>query len=262
MVACFSSTDNAMDLSYFNRDANFKTENELSNMSSPEMFDSDNEDDKKNNEPLVTERSVVVSPKKPSQADLMINSDNNLLAKINKLLSGVPPPPKLTICRTDCSELLSRIYENQHLFWTQCMLSDKTTEEDINEESPEQQKENISTNNYQYTKSTSRNLSTAFDACDSINNIINNIDTIDLKDTCSDNFRLKKVVPNNEKSIINASVSETKFLNPKEVQESVTENKIKQQSESKQSLLYYTVNEKEAITLTWPEAYHHKFHGI
>ncbi|CAD1468975.1 unnamed protein product, partial [Heterotrigona itama] len=241
---------NAMDLSYFNRDANSKIENELSNISSPEMFDSDNEDDKKNNEPLVNEKSVVASPKKPSQADLITNTDNNLLAKINKLLSGVPPPPKLTICRTDCSELLSRIYENQHLFWTQCVLPEKNTE-NINGESPEQQKENISTNNYQHTKSTSRNLSTAFDACDPINNIINNIDTIDLKNTCSDNFRLKNVVPNNEKDIINAGISGTKFLNPKEVQESATENKIKQQSESKQSLLYYTVNEKEAITLTY-----------
>ncbi|KAK9310740.1 hypothetical protein QLX08_000051 [Tetragonisca angustula] len=250
-----------MDLSYFNRDANPKIENELSNISSPEMFDSDNEDDKKNNEPLVIERSIVASPKKPSQADLITNSDNNLLAKINKLLSGVPPPPKLTICRIDCSELLSRIYENQPLFWTQYLLPEKNTE-DINGESPEQQKENISTNNYQHTKSTSRNLSTAFDACDPINNIINNVDTIDLKNTCSDTFRLKKVVPNNEKSIINASISGTKFLNLKEVQENATENKIKQQSESKQSLLYYTVNEKEAITLTWPEAYYHKFHGI
>lgn len=256
-----------MDCCYSSRDGSSTTEKELSNVCSPEMFDSDDEDDKKNNEPLSNEVPIVASPKKPSQADLVANSDNNLLAKINKLLSGVPPPPKLTICRTDCSELLLRIYENQHLFWTPCVLPEKCIKQNLNKESPEQQKENISTNNYQRTKSTSRNLSTAFDACDPQyqSNISNNIDTVDLKNTCSDNFRIKKVVPNNEKSIINASASGTKLLNPEQLQVTVTENNIKDESfiaAPKQSLLYYTVNEKEVATLSWPEAYHHKFHGI
>ncbi|OAD58506.1 hypothetical protein WN48_11238 [Eufriesea mexicana] len=256
-----------MDCCYSSRDGSPTTEKEPSNVSSPEMFDSDEEDDKKYNEPLAHEVPIVVSPKKPSQADLVAKSDNNLLAKINKLLSGVPPPPKLTICRTDCSELLLRIYENQHLFWTSCVLSKKDTQQDVNSLSPEQQKENISTNNYQRTKSTSRNLSNAFDACDPQyqSNISSNKNTVDLNNTCSDNFRVKKVVPNNEKGVVNANASETKLLNPELVQVTAIENKLKQESfiaAPKQSLLYYTVNEKKAASLTWSEAYHHKFHGI
>ncbi|XP_017795379.1 PREDICTED: uncharacterized protein LOC108576826 isoform X2 [Habropoda laboriosa] len=258
-----------MDCCYPNRDGSSKTEKEFANISSPEMFDSDNDDDKKNNEPLAHEVPVIASPQKPSQADLIATSDNNLLGKINKLLSGVPPPPKFTICRTDCSELLLRIYENQHLFWTPCVLSNKQVQQDLNAESLEQQKENISTNNsYQRTKSTSRNLSTAFDACDPQyqSNISNNIDTIGLKNnTCSDNFRIEEIVPNNEKSIVNASASGTKVLNPEQVQETVTENKTKQvsfPSIQRQSLLYDTIDEKGATSLKWPEVYHHKFHGI
>ncbi|CAK9807139.1 hypothetical protein ANTPLA_LOCUS5180 [Anthophora plagiata] len=261
--------DNAMDCCYPNRDGSFRTEKVFANISSPEMFDSDNEDDKRNNEPLVDEVPIIASPQKPSQADLVATSDNNLLGKINKLLSGVPPPPKLTICRTDCSELLLRIYENQHLFWTPCVLSKKQVQQDLNAESIEQQKENISTNNsYQRTKSTSRNLSNAFDACDPQyqSNISDNIDTIGLKNnTCSDNFRIEETVPNNDKNIVNANASGTKFLNSEQVQETVTENKTKQvsfHSIQGESLFYDTVDEKRAVNLKWPEAYHHKFHGI
>lgn len=238
-----------MDCCYSSKDGSPTTQKELPNISSPEMFDSGDEDDKKDNESFVNEIPIIVSEKleKPSQADLIAKSDNDILAKINKLLSGVPPPPKLTICRIDCSELLLRIYENQHLFWTPCVLPEKYIQQDLNRE---QQKENISTNNYRHIKSTSRNLSTAFDACDPQyqSNISNNIDTVDLKNICSDNFRIKKAVPNNE-----------------QVQATTTVNKVKQESVvivPQQSLLYFTINEKNVNTLTWPEAYYHKFHGI
>ncbi|XP_076763366.1 cyclin E-interacting protein minus [Xylocopa sonorina] len=256
-----------MDCCYLNRDGSPTIGSELPNISSPEMFNSDYEDDNRFDAPLANELPVVASPKKPSQADLVAKSDNNLLARINKFLCGVPPPPKLTICRTDCSELLLRIYENKDLFWTPCVLQDRRMQHDVNGESPEQQKENISTNSYQHTKSTPRNLSTAFDACDPQyqSNISNNLDTIDLKNNCGDNFRIENVVPTNEKSIVAVSDTGAKFLNSEQVQVTMVENKIKQVSfafPQVESLLYYTVDEKKAATLVWPEAYHHKYHGI
>lgn len=257
-----------MDCCYSNRDGSPTLDKELPNISSPEMFNSDNEDDNKVNEPKRNKVSLVVSPEKPSQAELVTKSDNKLLVKINKLLSGVPPPPKLTINRTDCSELLLRIYENQDLFWTPHVLPDKQVQQNISGESLEQQKENISTNNCPRAKSAPRNLSTAFDACDPQyeNNISNNLDTIDIKsNACSDNFRIEKVVPSNESCIVNASASGIKISGPEQVQKAAPTNKVKQVSFApihRESLHYYTIDEKTVPTLVWPEAYLHTFHGI
>ncbi|XP_003700052.1 cyclin E-interacting protein minus [Megachile rotundata] len=256
-----------MDCCSSNRDGSPRTEKELPNISSPEMFDSDIEDDKKNDETLTNEVPVIVSPQKPTQADLIARSDNNLLVKINKYLSGVPPPPKLTICRTDCSEFLVRIYENKHLFWTPGVLPPEQLQEHINKEFLEKHKENISIiNPYQCNKSTLRNLSTAFDACDPQyqSNINNSVSMIDLKsNVSSDNCTLRQVVPNNESSVFNTERNVRKS-NSEHVQATTNENetKISLASEEKQSLLYCTINEKEASALSWPEAYHHKFHGI
>lgn len=246
-----------MDWCYANRDGCVAGINELPNVSSPEMFDSDYENEEKNDESQTIELQppVIPSPQKPSQADLVAKSDNKLLARINKLLCGVPPPPKLTICRTDCSELLMRIYDNEHLFWTPCVLSGKRVKEI--EKSPEQ-KENISTNTYQHNKSTLRNLSTAFDACDP--RYQNNINAkLELKDGCSDNFRLEKVVPTNEKGVVR---SMNKTANPEQIPESKVVKHVSFAAAQKQSLIYSTVDEKAAANLSWPEAYYHKYHGI
>lgn len=258
-----------MDCCYSNGDGSLTIQKELPNISSPEMFDSDNEDDKNKETLTHEETTIITSPVKPSQADLVAKSDNNLLTRMNKLLTGVPPPPKHTICRTDCAELLLRIYENRQLFWTPCVLAETQLGQDINEESPEQQKENISTNHsYQRTKSTSRNLSTAFDACDPQypSNVNDNVDTRDVKNNiCSDNNRIKEIVPRDEKSVLDTAEGTMKVLDPEEMQELVQKNAAKQLSSAsvqEQLLLYYTINEKEAATLTWPEAYCHKFHGI
>ncbi|XP_031838099.1 cyclin E-interacting protein minus [Nomia melanderi] len=241
-----------MDCCYFNRNGSFETKRELPNISSPEMFNSDDEDDRQNDEVIEHEpEAIPISPEKPSQADLIAKSDNNLLGRINKFLSGIPPPPKHTICRADCSELLLRIYENSHLFWTPNVLPEKQSRPDVNQDSPEQQKENISTNNsVQLSRNTPRNLSTAFDACDPQcqNNISNNLDTKDVKNNiCRDNFRIEQVVPTNKKNISDNQIS-------------TTTKSLK--TDQEQLLLYHTVSEKEAASLTWPEAYFHKFHEI
>ena len=259
-----------MDCCYFNRPGSPAIGNELPNVCSPEMFDSDGEDDSKDNETLTNEAATVaVSPEKPSQADLLAKSDHNLLARINKFLSGVPPPPKHTICRTDCTELLLRIYENHHLFWTPCVLPEKQSQQDTRQESAEQQKENISTNNsYQRTKSTPRNLSTAFDACDPQypNNVGNSVDTSEVKNNISsDNFRINQIVPNDQKHVLDAKESTINTLSPEQVQNTVRKDEKQEPSLActrERSIVYPIATAKEAAPLTWPEAYLQKFHGI
>ncbi|XP_043251754.1 uncharacterized protein LOC122397017 [Colletes gigas] len=259
-----------MDCCYFNRNGSLASENECPDVPSPEMFDSDNEEDKQNNETLTNDVvPVITTPEKPSQADLVAKSDYSLLAKINTFLSGVPPPPKHTICRTDCAEFLLRIYENHHLFWTPDVLSKKQSPQSINQESSEQQKENIGTNNaYQRAKSTSRNLSTAFDACDPQcpSNVSNSVDTTDVQSNiCDDNFRIEQIVPSDKIDAENDNKCATKVLNAEQIQLPPSEIKAEQVSfvsEQKQLLLYCTINEREVAALAWPEAYHHKFYGI
>ncbi|XP_053973045.1 uncharacterized protein LOC128873466 [Hylaeus volcanicus] len=255
-----------MDCCYFNKNGSLAIEKELPNVSSPEMFESDNEEDKSTIETVTNELvTVVATSEKPSQADLIAKSDYNLLAKINKLLSGVPPPPKLTICRTDCTEFLARIYENYHLFWTPGVLPEKQLNQDINQESLGHQKENISTNK-QCVKSTSRNLSNDFDACDPQypSNVCNSAEEINVKNN-SDNLSIEEAVLRNKHNAMTNNKDTTKVLSNEQVQVSISENKIKQESSASlqdQLLLYHTVGEKETATLAWPEAYHHKFHGI
>ncbi|XP_076683062.1 cyclin E-interacting protein minus [Andrena cerasifolii] len=259
-----------MDCCYFNRAGSPTIGEELPSVCSPEMFDSDGEDDSKDNETLTNEAvTVAVSPEKPSQADLLAKSDHNLLARINKFLSGVPPPPKHTICRTDCTELLLRIYENHHLFWTPCVLPEKQSQQDMRQESAEQQKENISTNNsYQRTKSTPRNLSTAFDACDPQypNSVGNSVDTSEVKNNISsDNFRIKQIVPNDQTHVLDAKESTINTLSPEQVQNTVRKDE-KQEAPlaytREQSIVYPIATAKEATSFTWPEAYLQNFHGI
>ncbi|XP_078045903.1 cyclin E-interacting protein minus [Augochlora pura] len=255
-----------MDCCYFKKNGSLETETELPNICSPEMFNSDDEGDTNSNETI--EHEATASPAKPSQADLVTKSDSNLLARINKLLNGIPPPPKHTICRTDCSELLLRIYENSHLFWTTDVLPKKQSLPQVNKDFPEQQKENISTNSsIQLNKSTSRNLSIAFDECDPQfqNNISNNLDTKDvINNTCHDNFRIEQVVPSNKTNTVCTKKNTTKILSTENLQVASTESNSQESSAtSPQELLFYhTVDEKEASSLTWPDAYLHKFHGI
>ncbi|XP_076288281.1 cyclin E-interacting protein minus [Lasioglossum baleicum] len=259
-----------MDCCYFNKNGSLESEREFPNISSPEMFNSDDEGGTSSSETVEHETTEIpASPEKPSQADLVAKSDNNLLGRINKSLSGIPPPPKHTICRTDCSELLLRIYENYQLFWTPNVLPEKQLRPDVKEDSPEQQKENISTNNsLQLGKSTSRNLSIAFDACDPQfeNNISGNLDTKDVtSNICSDNFRIEQVVTNNKTNVACTVKSTTKTLSTEQVQATTNIRNTKEASSTSLQeglLLYHTTDEKEVNNLTWPEAYHHKFHGI
>lgn len=85
-------------------------------VSSPDMFDSD-DDYAKNKSPPI-EASPKKSTKKLSKDEMIIKSDIYLMKKLNESLSGIPPPPKYTICQRNCADLLQKIKENSQFFYT------------------------------------------------------------------------------------------------------------------------------------------------
>jgi len=222
------------------------------------MFDSDAENDINNrNDNAIpnAEASAAISPQKPTQTELVAKSDNYLLTRINKFLSGIPPPPKHTICQYDCSDFLQRIYENRQFFWIKCPLSGRKSESKENVTSPKQTMVTETNNmdiSYQCTKAVPRNLTDAFDACDSPTN---NMDSMQLDINNSDNLNARLSMPKEtnelETNIIKDAVRTPSF------------DKLESSVSDKRSLLlYHTLDETKAIDLIWPEAYSHKFHGI
>jgi len=228
------------------------------NVSSPEMFDSDAENDinNRNNNALPSvEASTAISPQKPTQAELVAKSDNYLLTRINKFLSGIPPPPKHTICQYDCSDFLQRIYENRQFFWIKCPLSDTKSETKKNVTSPKQiivtEIDNVDIS-YQCTKAVPRNLTDAFDACDSSTS---NMDSMQLDINNSDNLNARLSMPKETNEL------ETNLI--KDTARTLSFDKLESSISDKRTLfLYHTLDETEATDLMWPEAYSHKFHGI
>lgn len=247
-----------MDCCFASPNYNSQITGTFPNVSSPEMFDSDGEnevDDKKNTASSDDHAVGAISLEKPSQAELVVKADNYLLARINKYLSGVPPPPKHTICQSNCSDFLQRIHENRQLFWTDCPLPNKSLESERNTKPTNQVTSEMTNRNisYQCTKGPSRNLTNAFNACDlSISTDSTKLD-INSDNGDSDNLSLQYNLPEETKSSING-MKQTNRVPSIENSSNV--------SEKQSPLLYYTISEVETATLTWPQAFSHKFHGI
>nr|KAF7425901.1 hypothetical protein H0235_008339 [Vespula pensylvanica] len=217
----------AMDCCYIEQNEATGMDKVFPNVSSPEMFDSDVEN--KHNEQqevtsVIEETLVKTSPQKPSQATLITKSDNYLLARINKYLTGVPPPPSHTICQSDCNDLLRYIQQNQQYFWTTSPMSEEKNvrQEEIDKSFNQGTLENNEMFSFYNTNNTQRNLANAFDECKSHTNNVSG-EILDI---------LEQQV-NNSNNLQNKSL-----------------------------ILYNTVGEKEIENLPWSEAYFHKFHGI
>ncbi|XP_012527644.1 uncharacterized protein LOC105831789 [Monomorium pharaonis] len=244
-----------MDCCFANQYDNSQIVETFPNVSSPEMFDSDTESDTDNkNVETLTEDSTfaVVSSREPTQAELIAKSDNYMLVRINKFLSGVPPPPRHTTCQSDCSDFLQHIYANHRFFYTEYSLSNGSTK---SMENPQQQRTTEDTNNrnisYQCTKSTLRNLTDVFDACDSPANSVEDTE-LSINNCDSNNLNVQYSVPKELKNPVNATKEtvQVPYIINSEV------------SYEQSPLLYHTIDEKEVKALTWPQAYSHKFHGI
>lgn len=218
-----------------------------SNVSSPEMFASDTENEKDNEYDCVAGTLTAVSPPKPSQAELITKADSYKLVRINKYLSGVPPPPRHTICQNDCTDFLQRIYENRQFFWIKTPLLSKRKENAASPRQPTPEAAGKSTS-HQCKRGAPRNLTEAFDACDSS------------AKKPLDNTQSSITGSNSDNLTVRLSVPKETANKPTGTAEGTVDSR--NDSDKQTPLLYYTVNETEAAALSWPEAYTHKFHGI
>lgn len=247
-----------MDCCFASPNYNSQITGTFPNVSSPEMFDSEGEnevDSKKDTASSDDHTLVTISPQKPSQAELVVKSDNYLLGRINKYLSGVPPPPKHTICQSNCSDFLQRIHENRQLFWIGYPLPNESSESENNIKPANEVCDTLEITNrnisYQCTKGPSRNLTNAFNACDLSDNTNStqlgvNSDNGDRNNLSHDFYEETKSSTNVMKHTMRVSTFENKS------------NVFEKQS----PLLYHTVSEVEVTALTWPQVFSHKFHGI
>ncbi|XP_011632742.1 uncharacterized protein LOC105424291 isoform X1 [Pogonomyrmex barbatus] len=223
------------------------------NVSSPEMFDSDTESDidNKNVNTLADDSTLaMILPRELTQAELIAKSDSYMLARINKFLSGVPPPPRHTMCQSDCSDFLQHIYENRQLFYIEYPLTNGSLDsmENVKQMIIEASDRNAS---YQCIKGTSRNLTNILDVC----NLPASTEgtKLGLNNSSNDNLNIQHTVPKEIQSSVN-TIKETVKIAP------IIDNLNISHEQS--PLLYHTIDEKKAKTLMWPQAYYHKFHGI
>ncbi|XP_018308716.1 uncharacterized protein mi [Mycetomoellerius zeteki] len=244
-----------MDCCFANQYESSQIRETFPNVSSPEMFDSDTESDtcNKNVEALIDNSTLaVIPPQEPTQAELIAKADSYMLVRINKFLSGVPPPPRHTTCQSDCSDFLRHIYENRRLFYI-CPLSNGSSD---TESTKLQQQRPVETNNKnvsnQCAKGTPRNLTNAFDACDLSTDSAEDTKLV-INNSGSNNLNVQYNVPKEIKSPVNTIKGIVKVL------PSVDKSDLSQEHSP---LLYHTIGEEEAKALTWPQAYSHKFHGI
>lgn len=226
----------------------------LPSVSSPEMFDSDTErkaDNETLNASYDESTMEATSPEKPSQIELITKSDDILLARINKYLKGVPPPPRHTISQNDCSDFLQNIYDNRRFFWIEDPVSSESLEAAESTKSQKQgntEREGRNTS-YQCTRATPRNLTNTFDIC---NQPFNNAEATQLGTNNTSDVNMQYIVPVEAKNPVNA-IKETVRVPPILDISNVSHE---------QSLRYHTIGEREVMTLTWPQAYSHKFYGI
>ena len=48
---------------------------------------------------------------------MILRADKYLCRRINKFLSGVPPPPGYTISQKSCDDFLTSLKQNRNYFW-------------------------------------------------------------------------------------------------------------------------------------------------
>lgn len=91
--------------------------------SSPELFSDGEQDDgvattlSTNDTSTFQKTQTQPSPIKLTQEELIHRADCYVARRINKFLSGVPPPPNYTVCPKDCNDFLVNIRQNRQYFW-------------------------------------------------------------------------------------------------------------------------------------------------
>ncbi|XP_046753399.1 uncharacterized protein LOC124416415 isoform X2 [Diprion similis] len=276
-------SEDAMDCVYTESNETFKDSEVIDQAPSPDMFGSDTEDaPKSNSEP--DQLDIKDEDSEICQADLVAKSDSQLLNRIHEALSGVPPPPSVTISQMDCNDFLRCIKQNSHLFWPRGLCEEKNLDQigsqdssNVNQKLLNSESTNLAASGssntfYQQIKSGSRNLMNAFDACDS-SSVRRNEQHCHGK---SDNENCEKTLVNKKLSDPNLAVESdsstlsnfvchnstlTLLNDSRESRTTISVNETT--NEDKPSLLNYrTIIDCDPATLEWPEAYAHKHHGI
>lgn len=83
---------------------------------SPELFSDEEEIVPQPQISVITHKIVIQSP--IIQNEHMLRNDRKLLRRVQEAISGVPPPPSVTILQTTVSDMLEKIHNNKHLFMT------------------------------------------------------------------------------------------------------------------------------------------------
>lgn len=313
-----------MDCTYSESTGTPKTHDTRNEVSSPEMFESDEEEDdrrvkkdfsqllpKQNGKLSWEDSSLLNKCSRPTDEELIAKSDCYLLARINKFLAGVPPPPKHTICQSDCSDLLNSIKANREYFLLDPLRSceKKDTKEQsivtIDEETREAEKvekiieggtnkekkitvvkgetalnhlSECSFNNHR-GKSSLRNLTNAFDACERNDETTTSVEAESTRehlpetsDECRTSFEttsneniISKIRDNDETESI-SRIDELTLGNHRTTEIMSNKEKTKhvtfQMPQTEMAPFFKTVDVEDVINMPWDLAYRHKTHGI
>lgn len=257
--------EDAMDCCYDESNSTSAKLEVIPEVSSPEMFNSDSDDDLDNSKTSTSLKngrnkfSIPTNSTKPkTQEELVAQSDNNLLSRINRYLSGVPPPPKHTICQSDCSEFLVNIRKNAHLFWCN-PLETEVNSQTIKTTTPsvDVKEENSTTTSifHNRVRNSSRNLSVAFDACDlsrdSETKSVSHTNSAVDDSSCTESVDTSIFT---DKTSSFSTATSASHVVP-------NENSLMTTMKSDQTI-FNTVNVEVAASMSWPEAYQHKCFGI
>lgn len=96
---------------------------------SPELF-SDDEDEPHSETSIITE-NLSITQKSFTQDEDVIKNDRKLLKRVQENLTGVPPPPSVTILQLTAADMLNKINNNRHLFLTNSATSDKQCDKSL-----------------------------------------------------------------------------------------------------------------------------------
>ncbi|KAJ8684406.1 hypothetical protein QAD02_020198 [Eretmocerus hayati] len=269
-------SEDAMDCNYDDHSDGVRDSGILEEAPSPELFESDNDDNDgetqstnttytyPNTLTLEETQPSLPTPKKYAVEELILKADKHLFRRLNKFLSGVPPPPNHTISQKDCNDFLAYIKQNQEYFWANPFQFNEElkllgsepiqlTQETAKNENPEafEDFKDIP----RRAKSGLRNLSTAFDACEQSNQSKIGVDEIAGIDSDFPDSSISLDLP--EIQFDNSSI--TCFNSGSQNDESKLCNTNDQ---SQVSVLYTSLSVNDAPETPWPASFGHRCHDI
>ena len=229
---------------------------------SPVIFQSDSEPEDAAENGLISNEFLVALEHcaKSPEDDPIAKSDNYLLARIHKYLTGVPPPPKHTICQQDCNDFIAHMRQNR-----ECFLVDPFSKEDERFTKSKVEKVGQSCTNGRSSdhraKTSLRNLTTAFDACDRT--------SISTTITSGDNFENEKPkIPIRTSSFgldeISLSDGQTSIASSSDIRVNTDNGKrvTFKVSGEEPTPFFSTISVEDVQNVGWPLAFKHKTHGI